>query len=284
MTDFLTASDGVRIAYDDRGSGQPLLCLSGLTRNMGDFEFVLPLAGRCRLIRMDYRGRGRSDHAPHATYNLMREGQDALELLDHLGIARTAILGTSRGGLIAMGLAGVAKPRLSGVVLNDVGPVIDPGGLARIFDYVGRQPAAATLDDMAERTRAALEADFPGVPLARWRRMMDHWYRPAHPGTEGTGIRLNYDPKLLDAMKEQTVTGTITDLWPFFDALDGLPLGAIRGANSDLLSPATLAEMARRRPDMLVAEVPDRGHVPFLDEPAAVRLLETFLDRLQDQP
>ncbi|MEI4485833.1 alpha/beta hydrolase [Frigidibacter sp. MR17.14] len=283
MTEFFTASDGTRIAYDVTGSGPALLCLAGLTRNRGDFDSVLPLADRARLIRMDYRGRGASDHAPHATYTLMREGQDALELLDHLGVERTAILGTSRGGLIAMGLAALAKTRLTGVVLNDIGPVIAPLGLSRIFDYVGRQPAARSLDEMAERTKAAMEQDFPGVPLSRWRAMMDRWY-VARPEAEGGGIRLSYDPALLEALKEQSTSGEIADLWPFFDALEGLPLGAIRGMNSDLLSAETLAEMSRRRPDMLVAEVPDRGHVPFLDEPEVVRLLDAFLDRLEAQP
>ena len=117
-----TAADGARIAYRDEGQGLPVLCLAGLTRSMDDFDYLAPTLAGCRMIRMDYRGRGQSDWTGAATYTVPQEGADALALLDHLGIAKAAIVGTSRGGLIAMYLAAVARDRLLGVCLNDVGP------------------------------------------------------------------------------------------------------------------------------------------------------------------
>ena len=102
---FFTAPDGARLAYRDEGTGLPVLCLTGLTRNMADFDFVAPHLADVRLIRMDYRGRGLSDFTGAATYTIMQEAQDALALLDHLSVPQAAILGTSRGGLIGMALA-----------------------------------------------------------------------------------------------------------------------------------------------------------------------------------
>ena len=162
MVQFFTAGDGARLAYSDQGEGLPVLCLAGLTRNMGDFDYVAPHLAGVRLIRMDYRGRGQSDRTGAATYTVPQEGKDALALLDHLGIDRAAVLGTSRGGLIGMLLAAVAHDRLLGLCLNDVGPVIEQAGLDRIFDYVGRNPSARTHGALAERLPAAM-AGFAGV-------------------------------------------------------------------------------------------------------------------------
>ena len=269
-----TASDGTRLAYDDLGTGVPLLCLAGLTRNMDDFTPILaPLAGRCRIIRLDARGRGRSDRAADFTsYNVIREGHDVVEFLDHLGLDRVAVLGTSRGGLVAMALAASHPERLAAVVLNDIGPVIGPQGLARIMDYVGRQPNARTLDEAAAVTHGYMQAEFPGVPVETWRAQVAHWYDETP-----EGLRLRYDPNLRKALLHQSATDTAPDLWPFFEALRGLPLAVIRGANSDILSVETLAEMERRHPGLLAVTVPDRGHVPFLDEPESLAAIEAML-------
>jgi len=276
-TAFFTTSDGLRLAYRDEGAGPVLLCLAGLTRNMADFDFVArDFAHRARIVRMDYRGRGASDHAAdYLSYNLIREGRDALELLDHLGIDRAAILGTSRGGLIALTLAPGHRDRLTGVCLNDVGPEIAPEGLAHIFGYVGVDTDMKTYDEAADTLAASMEARFPGVPRARWRLHATRVWKQTP-----DGLALRYDKALRKSLLEQSATGTVEDLWPYFDALEGLPLALIRGANSDLLSAATAAKMKARRPDMIFGEVPDRGHVPFLDEPAARAAIAAFLDRL----
>lgn len=268
---YLSAADGARLFYLDEGQGLPLLCLSGLTRNVNDFNHLAEQALPFRMIRMDYRGRGLSDYTGAATYTVPQEAEDALRLMDHLGLDRAAILGTSRGGLIAMGLAATSKDRLLGVCLNDVGPEIHRPGLERIFGYVGRNPRARTHGELA----AALPRNMPGfanVAPERWLSESSHHYRQTP-----EGLKIRYDPALRDSFLA-AFDGPPVDLWPFFDAMAGLPLATIRGANSDLLSAKTLAEMRRRRPDMIVAEVPDRAHVPFLDEPESLDAIRAFLD------
>lgn len=268
-----TAPDGTELHFTDEGprDGKPVLCLSGLTRNGSDFDYVAPHLTDVRLIRMDYRGRGRSGWADPSTYQVPVEAADALALLDHLGIGQVAILGTSRGGLIAMVLAATAKPRLMGVCLNDIGPVIEPEGLAAIRDFIGQPPGFRTYEEAAV-ARSRFMSGFDGVPMARWREEAAKHY------VQGPdGLAINYDPRLREAFLA-AFTAPAPDLWPLFGALQDLPLALIRGANSDLLSAATAAEMQRRRPDMLFADVPGRGHVPFLDEPEALGVIRGWLD------
>lgn len=269
MTHF-TAADGTKIAYDDQGTGLPVLCLAGLTRTMRDFEYLMPHLPPVRLIRMDYRGRGGSGWSGADTYTVAQEGADALALLDHLGVARAAILGTSRGGLIGMLLAAVAKDRLLGLCLNDVAPVLNHDGLTRIQDYVGRNPAAKTHAEMAALLGRVMDG-FAGVPPARWMAEATKHY------VQGPdGLRITYDPALREAFLA-AFAAPAADLWPLFDALEGLPVALIRAANSDLISQETADEMRRRRPDMAFANVPGRAHVPFLDEPESLAVIAAFL-------
>lgn len=269
-----TASDGVTLHYRDEGDGPPVLCLSGLTRNGDDFDYVAPHLADTRMIRLDYRGRGKSDWADPATYTVPREMADALELLDHLGLDRAAILGTSRGGLIALAMAATARDRLSGVCFNDVGPEIDQGGLAAIMAYLGRNP---TWTSYAEATTARRDAmtGFAGVPESRWREEVERHYHQTP-----RGLSINYDPRLREAVEAAGESATVPDLWPFYDALEGLPVAVIRGANSNILNRETMDKMQHRLTDVIAAEVPDRGHVPFLDEPEAVAALRAWVDRL----
>jgi pimeloyl-ACP methyl ester carboxylesterase len=270
MTQFFTARDGARLAFQVEGAGTPLLCLPGLTRTMGDFDYLRPHLPPIRLIRMDYRGRGASEWTGPASYSIAQEAQDVLALLDHLGLGQVAVLGSSRGGLIGLVLAATAKERLSGLLLNDVGPDIEKAGLDRIFDYLGRNPAAKTHEEMAARLAKSLTG-FTGVPAARWLDEARLHYRS---GTRG--LEITYDPSLREPFVA-AFSGSPVDLWPLFDACAGLPLGLIRGANSDLLSAATAEAMRRRRPDMIFAEVPGRGHLPFLDEPESLAAVRAFL-------
>lgn len=270
-----TTSDGLALYYTDEGDGLPILCLSGLTRTSKDFSYVTPHLSGTRLIKLDYRGRGNSDWDKNwGNYNLFVEARDVIELLDHLALDRVAILGTSRGGLLAMGLAFGAKERLMGAVLNDIGPVIEPRGLSNIMGYIGRAPKVSSHLAAAR----ALEENMTGfvdVPLTRWmEEAIKHYNR------SGDGLAITYDPKLRDAVELQGAQAA-PDLWPYFDALAGLPLACIRGENSDLFSSDTFDEMQRRRPDMISATVVGRGHVPFLDEPEAVAALQTWIEALK---
>lgn len=269
-----TTSDGVGLHYTDQGGGLPLICLPGLTRCGKDFRYFAPHAGRCRMIALDARGRGGSDHAPdYTSYNVLREAGDVLELMDHLGLQKAAILGTSRGGLVAMTLAATAKERLTAVILNDIGPEIPADGMARIMEYVGRKPAARTHAQAAIALAGMMGEAFPAVPADRWLEEVETYYDQG-PG----GLELRYDPRLRDALLAQAAAGPAPDLWPLFLSLSGLPCGAIRGQNSDVLSAATFAAMQERLPALHAVELEGRGHVPFLDEPEAVALIHTVLD------
>ena len=271
---YFTAEDGARLAYKDEGEGLPVLALSGLTRTHADFDYLAPHLQGVRLIRPDYRGRGGSAWTGAASYTVLQEARDALLLLDQLGVQKVALLGTSRGGLIGMFLAATVHDRLLGLCLNDVGPVLDREGLSRILDYVGRNPVGRSIEAIAEKMPSVLPG-FPNVPPARWLEEA----RKHYVETE-TGLRITYDP----ALRESAIAafeGPQVDAWPLFDAAAGLPLALIRGVNSDLLSAETAAEMARRRPDMIHAEVPDRAHIPFLDEPESLAAVNAWLDAVR---
>lgn len=272
-----TTSDGLSLAYADEGRGPALLCLPGLTRNSEDFAPVVEhFAPDWRVIRLDPRGRGASDHDPDpANYSVPVEARDALELLDHLDLKRVPILGTSRGGLLALAIAATVPQRLAGVLFNDIGPVIEPEGLARIGTYLGRTPPYPDLDAAAVAFEAGSRAQFPGMTVAEWRTQAARTWRETE-----DGLALRYDAALREPFLATMQGGALPDLWPFFDALPQVPLALLRGANSDLLSAATAAEMQARRPDLVVTEVADRGHVPFLDEPESLRAIAAFLARV----
>jgi len=254
---FVAAPDGTKLHFTDEGDGLPILALSGLSRNTHDFDHVAPHLlnrGGIRLIRMDYRGRGQSDWADFASYTIPQEAADVVTLLDHLNLEKVAILGTSRGGLISMMLAATAKDRLLGVALNDIGPEIGEAGMANIMDYIGRNPAQKTHEDAAA-FRAKAWTHFKGVSDARWLAEVQNHY-----AATPDGLVIKYDPKLRDAVLAGR-DEPIPDLWPLYDALGGLPLAILRG-------------------DASAATVLGRGHVPFLDEPESLSVLNDWIQAL----
>ncbi|MBC6406670.1 MAG: alpha/beta hydrolase [Rhodobacteraceae bacterium] len=277
MPNFQT-SDGLTLYFRTEGEGIPMLCLSGLTRNSSDFNYITGKLPGARLIMMDYRGRGRSDWAAdHRSYNLQRESQDALELLDHLGIARAAVLGTSRGGLNALAMAHTARQRLLGVAFNDIGPELEPRGLQPILDYLGRPPTWKTLAEAAA-ARPSIMGGFANVVAARWREEAEQAYHQV-PG----GLVLAYDPRLREAVlgSMEPAAHAAPDLWALYRGLQAMPVAVIRGANSDLLSAEVHQRMAQELSDVIVATVADRGHAPFLDEVDSLSALRRWVGRLQ---
>lgn len=283
--DSFDAPDGVRLGFVDQGprKGLPVLCLPGLTRNHADFDAVAErLSPTRRVIRLDSRGRGVSDFADPATYDLPTETRDAIALLDHLGIEKAVFLGTSRGGMIALLAAVMAPGRIAAAILNDIGPEIDPKGLDRIKAYVGRPPQAGTLEELA----AAMALDGrEGAPTLTG----DDWLRIAASVAEETpaGLAFKYDLRLGDALAAQSAAlekaiaegASPPDLWPLFGALAQVPVLVLRGANSDILSAETAARMAAVSPNVTLVTVPDRAHVPLLDEPECVAAIDALLAR-----
>jgi pimeloyl-ACP methyl ester carboxylesterase len=271
------AQDGRRIAYADSGGGGPaVLCLPGLTRTMADYaDLAAHLAPRYRVIRTDYRGRGASEWAdePLAEYTPVVEGMDAAALLAHLEVGKAAIIGTSRGGIIGMLLAAARPDLVTALVLNDIGPVVERAGLDFIMAYIGLDPGFRDFSSAAARLRAVFAADFPDLSDAEWMNIA----RQSFADSDGRPV-LNYDPRLRDATAV-ALDAPPPDLWPVFDALAGLAVLTIRGGNSNILSAETLAEMARRRPDMAHVTLANRGHVPLLNEAPARAAIDEFLER-----
>lgn len=269
------AEDGAWLAFRDEGSGLPLLALAGLTRDRRDFDYLARhLPDDIRLIRLDSRGRGDSDWTGPETYNVAQEARDAVALLDHLGLDRTAIVGSSRGGLLGMVIAATQKHRLLALCLNDVGPVLERAGLERIGRYIGLKPTVNSLEEVADRMGAAMPG-FSHVPELRWEEETVRHYIQL----DGA-VGLTYDPALKQAF-DAAMEGPLPPAWELFDACAGLPLALIRGANSDVLAASTVTEMRARRPDLIFAEIPDRSHIPFLDEPEALTCIHRWLDRVR---
>ena len=274
---FWTAPDGVRLRYHDHPDRPgpppvrlPVVCLPGLSRAARDFDPLAAWLDR-RLIRPEMRGRGGSDRADPATYTVAHEVGDILGLLDALGVTRAAFVGTSRGGLQTMALAAARPGLVAAAVLNDVGPVLDAEALRVIAAVLSATPH--TLPDWATAAAmlrggqgAAFDLDDAGWDAFARRLFADEGGRPAR----------DFDPALADATRA-ALAQPLPDLWPLFDALAGIPTLVIRGANSVVLTAATLDAMRARRPDLRAVEVPGRGHAPFLDEPAAVEAIRALL-------
>ncbi|WP_374658565.1 alpha/beta fold hydrolase [Inhella sp.] len=291
---FVQAEDGLRLHVADYPADHPadypahhpgaradapvLLCLPGLTRNGRDFARLAErLAGPgfgYRVLCPDQRGRGLSDRDPEPShYQPPRYVADMAWLLDRLAIPQVTVIGTSLGGMMGVMLAAWQPERVRGVLLNDVGALLEPEGLARIAGYVGRQPAVDTLDEAIALTRAANAAVFPDWQHPEWRQMvLDTW--------RGEGGRWvpDYDPAIAQGLANGSAA---PPLWPLFEAVKNLPMLLLRGALSDLLSRDTVTQMQARLPQLVAAEVPQRGHAPTLEEPAAWAALQAWLANLR---
>lgn len=275
---YYRSHDGLRLHYRDYAAdrhGTPVLCLPGLTRNCRDFENLAPhLAARRRVIAPDLRGRGLSEYdAEWRNYHPGTYVRDVVTLLDTLGIPRVILIGTSLGGLIAMALAATDRSRLAAVIMNDVGPEIAPEGLARIQAYTGKLPPVSSWAEAAAQSKTIYGTWLPGLSDADWERMARRSFRAGPDGAP----ELDMDPNIGRAVRE--VGPQVGDPWALFDAFGDLPVLVLRGEMSDILSADILARMHERKPDLASVTVPDRGHVPLLDEPVSLAAIDAFVDR-----
>ncbi|HEY6382199.1 MAG TPA: alpha/beta hydrolase [Pseudolabrys sp.] len=280
---FISAPDGLKLhvrSYGRRSAeATPVVCLPGLARTAADFE---PLAsalshdpGSRRIIALDYRGRGLSSYDRNpANYSLPVELADVIAVVTALDAVPAIFVGTSRGGLLSMLLAAVRPTAIAGVVLNDIGPVIEPQGLMRIKSYVGKLPQPRTFDEGAEILRRLFGAQFP-------RLGPDDWLANAHRTFKEQNGRLvtTYDVKLATTMNGVDGGRPVPTLWKEFDALSAKPLMVIRGANSDLLTAATVEAMRARRATLETLEVPDQGHAPLLTDADTIARIAEFVAR-----
>lgn len=274
------SDDGLRLHYryyGDGAAGVPVVCLPGITRNCRDFEDLGPyLAARHPVIAPDLRGRGLSAHDPEwRRYVPPTYVRDVLTLLDAERVRRAAFIGTSLGGLVSMVLGAEHRERVAGIVLNDIGPEVGPAGLARIKEYIGRLPPVTSWAEARAQIREIYGAAWPGLSDAMWQRLARRGYRE---DDDGVPV-LDMDPKVGDAARE---AGTgLGDPWVLFAALDGLPLTVLHGTMSDVLTDDIVRRMREVRPDLEYIAVPDRGHVPLLDEPQSLAAIDAFLERLE---
>jgi pimeloyl-ACP methyl ester carboxylesterase len=283
---FISAPDGLRLharCYGGRNTpGNPVVCLPGLARTAADFEKLATALSQQsthprRVIALDYRGRGLSAYDPDATnYSLPVELADILAVLTALEAMPAIFIGTSRGGILAMLLAGVRPNAIAGVVLNDIGPVIEPQGLMRIKSYVGKLPEPQTFEEGAEILRRLFNNQFPKLGP-------DDWLASARRTFKQAGDRLvtTYDVRLAITLKGFDFEKPMPPLWKQFDALAHVPVMVIRGANSDILSTITVASMRARRAALETLEVPDQGHAPLLTDTETIGRVAEFTDHCE---
>jgi pimeloyl-ACP methyl ester carboxylesterase len=274
---FYYVRDGLRLHYRDYAGSAgrpPLLCLPGLTRNARDFaDFAERYAPCFRVLVIEFRGRGESDHDPlPARYNPLTYAGDVMELLDQLGISRAIFVGTSLGGLVTMTVAAIAPQRIAATILNDVGPELNQVGLDRIQSYVGKGTRFRSWEAAAAAIAAAQSTAFPKYDQDDWLAMARRNCRE-----EGGEICFDYDMAIADAFKIAGPTPKI-DMWPLFAALAQKPLLMVRGALSELLSAEAAQKMRQAAPTAHFVDVPDIGHAPMLDEPEAVAAIDAFLE------
>jgi pimeloyl-ACP methyl ester carboxylesterase len=274
----LTAQDGLRLYYRDYGDPLsprlPVLCLSGLTRNSRDFEpFANRIAGARRVLSPDYRGRGRSAYDPDwRNYQGLVYLNDVLHLLAATGIERCVVVGTSLGGILAMGLCALRPTVVAGLVLNDIGPNVAATGLARITDWIAQDKPQPDWKTAEKFIRVALR-HLPIKDDAAWRNLTQGTF---HKGADGM-LHFDYDTALVKGMLQDRAS--VPDLWPLFRATKDVPALLLRGEASDVLTREGLAEMVAVRPDLLHVTVRDAGHVPSLVEPESRQALDDFLAR-----
>ncbi|HEY1545769.1 MAG TPA: alpha/beta hydrolase [Xanthobacteraceae bacterium] len=279
---FVTAQDGLRLHVREYGErtarALPVVCLPGLARTTADFDPLAAALARDsdhprRVLALDYRGRGLSDHdADPSRYSIPVELGDLVTVLTARAVESAVFVGTSRGGLIAMALATVRPTAIAGVVLNDIGPVIEPQGLMRIKSYVGKLPQPATFAEGAETLRRLFGPQFPRLGETDWLASAHRTWRE-----RDGGLALAYDPRLAEGLGALPLDQPLPALWPQFDALANVPMMVIRGANSDILSAATLAAMQARRRATTVLEIPDQGHAPLLAEADTIARIADFI-------
>lgn len=276
---FFESHDGLKLYYRDFGAeqpGTPVICLPGLTRNSRDFEDLANyLSDRRRVLTCDFRGRGFSEYDEHwENYHPPTYVQDTWTLLDHLGIDKVIVVGTSLGGLCAMVMAATNGDRLAGVVMNDIGPEINPAGIARVQEYTGRVPPVKSWEEAAQQTRDIYGDWLPGLNDEDWDKMARRAYRAGEDGVP----RLDMDPNIGEAVRK--VGPQKGDPWALFDALADKPVTLLWGVMSDILTEDIVDKMKARKPDLNVVPVPKRGHVPLLNEPECLAAIDAFLERV----
>ncbi len=269
---YYTSFDGLRLHVRHYGrpnpDARPVICLAGLTRNARDFHFLATHLANDReapreVYALDYRGRGLSEHDPDwRNYSPFIEMLDTLDFMTTANLHGAAVVGTSRGGIIAMMIAVMRPGMIGAAVLNDIGPEIGTAGLARIMGYAGKIPVPSDWSEAVALVQQVNERFFTDMTADDW----EAWARMTFNESDGGRPAAGYDTRIAKALSEIDISKRIPDMWAYYDALAHAPLMILRGENTDLLPAETFDEMKRRRPDATALTVPAQGHpVMFLD-------------------
>jgi pimeloyl-ACP methyl ester carboxylesterase len=270
--------------YGEGHDALPVVCLPGLARTSADFHelgaHLSTHAQRPRqVIAMDYRGRGRSDYDPNpANYDVRVEMQDVQDVLTAIGIHEAIIVGTSRGGLITLGLGAVRPGLIRGVVMNDIGPVIEGKGLARIKGYVGKLPQPKDYSEAVMLIKRIASQHFPRLNAQEW----DRFARRTFKEQDGRLVA-DYDPMLFKSLEEYDLEKPLPVLWQYYEGLKGVPLLSIRGEHSDLFSEDTQKEMVARHPMAEAYVAVGEGHAPLLGDVSSLRRITQFVFAAEDR-
>jgi pimeloyl-ACP methyl ester carboxylesterase len=260
-------------AWGDPGA-TPVVCVHGLTRNGRDFDALAEnLADRFRVICPDLPGRGASDWLPDP---MLYQAQHYVSALAHLLATidrNVAWVGTSLGGICGMVIAAAPGHSISKLVLNDIGPAIPAEALARIRDYMVASSASKLMDrfadiDAIERHLRIIHAPFGPLTNAQWAHLARVSARVLPDGH----FAMHYDPAIAAPLRANPPT--TVDMWAFWDRID-VPVLAIRGEDSDLLLPETLARMEASGAKSLI--VPGTGHAPALMDSVQIEAVRAFL-------
>jgi pimeloyl-ACP methyl ester carboxylesterase len=270
----ITAWDGLSICVREWSSGDrlpPVLCLPGLARTGADFETLAPsISQNRRVIAIDYPGRGDSGRTGDVErYTPEACARDVMDVCAALAVHQAVAVGTSFGGLLAMGLAAARPGLIRAAILNDIGPDIGAEGAEFVRDFVGIDPA---MDSLATCI-AYLRSNLPPLSLhtdSAWQRMAELTYQP---GPDG-----RFHP-VWDIRIGQLLNRPPPDLWPLFGALSHVPVLLVRGEVSNILLAGTVTRMLAERPDMRVVSLPGIGHAPILNEPPALAAIQAFLEQ-----
>lgn len=275
-----TSSDGLKLYARDYNASaqQTIICIPGLTRNSKDYvDFCDYFSGQYRVIAVDLRGRGRSQYDDNViNYNPLTYAQDILQLIHCFDLSDVILVGTSLGGLVSMILANLAPNVVKGIVLNDIGPEINPVGVDRIKSYVGKASVFHSWADAVASVRSVHDSELPGMTDAQWLSFTKGLMNEDEFGA----ITFAYDIKIAQWVNDTDDSPKQADLWPQFDNMLDVPLLVIRGAHSDILHKQCVDKMLSKHHNMQYCEIEHRGHTPMLNEPQSIAILDDFFHGL----
>jgi len=273
---WLTAQDGLKLYFRDYGdplsATPPVLCLAGVTRNSKDFaDLASRLAGRCRVLCPDYRGRGRSAYdRDWRHYNPATYVNDIRHLLVACGVHKAHVIGTSLGGILAMVMAVATPGAIASVVLNDIGPEVGGAGVGNIVAYMREDRSFSDLQSVADYIRK----NFPDLPARSpedWLTIARNTYREV----PGRGFVRDWDHAIVNQFSGASARNV--SMWPLFGALRRVPVLAVRGKRSTVLTAETFRRMAEFMPGIAQVVVEDCGHPTALNEANVLDAIDAHL-------